>query len=84
MGTTAAKLQAALDSKEAIRQAIIAKDVTVPEGTPLREYPAKIAAIVLGIVMGDTKILAISQLTKAQYDALETKDPNTLYIVNQQ
>lgn len=45
MGTTAAKLQAALDSKEAIRQAIIAKEVDVPAETPLSQYPAKIASI---------------------------------------
>jgi len=48
MGTTAAKLQAALDSKEAIRQAIIAKDVDVPLETPLSQFPAKIAAIESG------------------------------------
>ena len=38
--------------KEAIRQAIIAKDVAVPVETPLSQYPAKIAAISGGGVCG--------------------------------
>lgn len=57
MGTTAAKLQAAIDSKEAIRQAIITKDVAVPVETPLSQFPAKIAAIEGG--GGDTSNLHI-------------------------
>jgi len=39
--------------KEAIRQAIIAKDVAVPVETPLNQYPSKIAAISGGGSGGD-------------------------------
>jgi len=48
VGDYSVKGQAILDEKEAIRQAIIGKEVEVPVGTPLNEYPAKIAAIETG------------------------------------
>lgn len=48
MGTTAQKLQKSLDSKEAIRQAIMAKGVAVPAETMLSAYPDKIGAIQAG------------------------------------
>ena len=48
VGDYSTKGQAILDEKEAIRQAIIAKDVAVPVETPLSQYPAKIASIETG------------------------------------
>ena len=45
MGTTAQKLQAILDRKEDIRQAIIEKDVACPTTVPLDEYGDKIRSI---------------------------------------
>ena len=48
VGDYSTKGQAILDEKEAIRQAIIAKDVDVPVETPLSQFPAKIAAIETG------------------------------------
>ncbi|MFI3265707.1 MAG: leucine-rich repeat protein [Rikenellaceae bacterium] len=45
MGTTAEKLAAALVSKTAIKNAIVAKGVTVADSEPLSGYAAKIAAI---------------------------------------
>lgn len=44
-GDYTVKGQAIEDAKEAIRQAIIAKEVEVPAETPLSQFPAKIAAI---------------------------------------
>lgn len=44
-GDYTVKGQAIEDAKEAIRQAIIAKDVAVPVETPLSQYPAKITEI---------------------------------------
>lgn len=54
-GDYTVKGQAIEDAKEAIRQAIIGKEVEVPVGTPLNEYPAKIAEIEQG---GSTPLLA--------------------------
>lgn len=48
MGTTAQKLQAILDSKEAIRQSIIAKGVAVSESVEFDEYNTKISEIPVG------------------------------------
>ena len=48
MGTTAEKLQAILNSKEAIRLAIVDKGVSVPEETILSQYPTKISEISAG------------------------------------
>lgn len=45
VGDYSVKGQAILDEKEAIRQAIIAKDVAVPAETPLSQFPAKISEI---------------------------------------
>lgn len=48
MGTTADKLQGVVDSKEAIRQAIIEKGVDVAVDTVLSEYATKISSIQSG------------------------------------
>lgn len=45
MGTLMDKLNATNASKEQIRQAIERKKVSVPENTPLKDYPAKIDGI---------------------------------------
>lgn len=42
MGTTADKLEYLNGTKAAIKTAIVAKGVTVPDGTPFREYATKI------------------------------------------
>jgi hypothetical protein len=85
MGTTAVKLQAALDSKEAIRQAIIAKEVEVPPETPLSQYPDKIAEIeggggVVRLPTGE-QVEHILFLIKEDFENLLIKDSKTLYIV---
>lgn len=48
MGTTADKLNKLLETKQAIRQAIITKGVDVGEDTKFADYPNKIAAIQTG------------------------------------
>ena len=48
MGTTADKLNKILETKQAIRQAIITKGVDVGEDTKFADYPSKIAAIQTG------------------------------------
>lgn len=48
MGTTADKLLAISNSKVAIRDAIVAKGVTVPVGTVLSDYATKISEITTG------------------------------------
>ncbi len=49
MGTITDKLNKLSQTKENIRKAIVAKDVSVPATTPFSEYPAKIASIGTGI-----------------------------------
>ena len=46
MGTLMDKLNATNASKEQIRQAIERKKVSVPAETPLKDYPAKIEALI--------------------------------------
>ena len=48
MGTTADKLNAILNTKEAIKQAIIAKGVDIKEDTVFADYPGKIKDIQAG------------------------------------
>lgn len=48
MGTTAEKLAYLNDTKTAIKDAIIAKGVEVPEGTTFRQYAEKIGEIKSG------------------------------------
>ena len=48
MGTTADKLNKILETKQAIRQAIITKGVDVPSDTVFADYPSRIAAIQAG------------------------------------
>lgn len=48
MGTTADKLNAVLASKNAIKNAIVAKGVAVPDNTPLSQYASKINSITTG------------------------------------
>lgn len=48
MGTTAEKLAYLADTKTAIKDAIVAKGVDMPEGTTFREYADKIATIPSG------------------------------------
>lgn len=48
MGTTADKLNKILETKQAIRQAIITKGVDVGEDTKFADYPSRIAAIQTG------------------------------------
>ena len=48
MGTTADKLLYLQDTKSAIKDAIVAKGVTVPTGTTFREYATKIGDITTG------------------------------------
>jgi surface protein len=48
MGTTADKLNKLLETKQAIRQAIITKGVDVGEDTKFADYPSRIAAIQTG------------------------------------
>ena len=48
MGTTADKLNKILETKQAIRQAIITKGVDVGEDTVFADYPSRIAAIQTG------------------------------------
>lgn len=60
MGTTAEKLQAIIDSKEAIRQAIVDKGVSCDNTVPLDEYATKIGDISGGggsnVEFGDIQI----------------------------
>jgi predicted Zn-dependent peptidase len=48
MGTTADKLNKILETKQAIRQAIITKGVEVGEDTKFADYPSRIVAIQTG------------------------------------
>lgn len=48
MGTTANKLLYLQDTKSAIKDAIVAKGVTIPTGTTFREYATKIGDITTG------------------------------------
>ena len=48
MGTTSDKLLYLQDTKSAIKDAIVAKGVDVPTGTPFREYATKIGDITTG------------------------------------
>ena len=48
MGTIADKLLYLQDTKSAIKNAIVAKGVTVPTGTPFRDYATKIGDITTG------------------------------------
>lgn len=48
MGTTTDKLNAVLSSKTAIKNAIVAKGVAVPDNTPLSDYASKISSITSG------------------------------------
>lgn len=48
MGTTADKLLYLQDTKSAIKDAIVAKGVTIPTGTTFREYATKIGDITTG------------------------------------
>ena len=48
MGTTSEKLSYLKETKTAIKDAIIAKGVEVPEGTTFREYAAKVGEIQTG------------------------------------
>lgn len=48
MGTTAEKLAYLADTKTAIKDAIVAKGVEVPEGTTFRGYADKIGEIKSG------------------------------------
>lgn len=48
MGTTSDKLLYLQDTKVAIKNAIVAKGVTVPDGTAFREYATKIGEITTG------------------------------------
>ena len=48
MGTTADKLNAVLASKNSIKNAIVAKGVSVPDNTPLSQYASKINSITTG------------------------------------
>lgn len=52
-GTTACKLAAANDAKLLIRDAIINKGVTIPDGTTFRQYAGKIGEIVTGVDTSD-------------------------------
>ena len=45
MGTTSEKLAYLSETKTAIKDAIVAKGVEVPEGTTFREYAAKVGEI---------------------------------------
>ena len=62
MGTITEKLNAIQNSKVAIRNAIVAKGVSVPTGTPFRLYANKIALITGG---GGTTVISGSS---ANYD----------------
>ena len=53
MGTTADKLNKLLETKQAIKQAIIGKGVEVADDTVFADYPAKIASIESGSGEGD-------------------------------
>jgi hypothetical protein len=57
MGTTADKLNAVLDSKEAIRQAIEYRGVDIPMDTTLAEYADKIGEIPTGGTLTDEQAL---------------------------
>jgi hypothetical protein len=57
MGTTAEKLNAVLDSKEAIRQAIEYRGVDIPMDTTLAEYADKIGEIPTGGTLTDEQAL---------------------------
>jgi len=57
--------------------------MAIPGGSPLGELIEKIAPgaseeLVAAVFRAGSKIVV---LTQAQYDALTTKDPNTLYLV---
>lgn len=58
MGTIQQKLAKVLNTKAAIRSAIIAKGQAVPEHTKFADYPAKIAAISSGIATEDATATA--------------------------
>lgn len=48
MGTTADKLAYLADTKTAIKDAIVAKGVEIPDGTPFRQYADKVVGIPSG------------------------------------
>ena len=63
MGTITAKLNAIQNSKIAIRNALIAKGVSVPAGTPFRLYANKIA-----LISGEGGGGNVNPNTNANYD----------------
>ena len=67
MNDTASKLSKLLETKAAIKQAIIDKGVEVPDGTTFDEYPNKIAAIESGGSVPDYISLRTNNHTNYQY-----------------
>ena len=68
MGTTADKLNKLLETKAAIKNAIIAKGVEVADSDTFASYPAKIEAIEVG--GGSDDFLAIRTLNHTNYNRL--------------
>ena len=68
MGTTADKLNKLLETKAAIKNAIIAKGVEVADSDTFASYPAKIEAIEVG--GGADEFLAIRTLNHTNYNRL--------------
>lgn len=56
MGTTTEKLTYLQGTKDAIKNAIVAKGVAVPEGTTFREYAEKVGEIPIGAQIETVKV----------------------------
>lgn len=63
MGTTAEKLAYLADTKAAIKDAIVAKGVEVPEGTTFRQYADLIAGISTGLSDADLALATATEDT---------------------
>ena len=85
MGTTTDKLNAVLDSKEAIRQAIEYRGVDIPMDTTLAEYADKIGEIPTGGTLTDEQALVfigecadgkrkIAKAVKSKYETITNEE----------
>ena len=78
MGTTAEKLTYLNETKTAIKNAIIAKGVSVTDNDSFRSYANKIASIEGGGGGGETSTVSPTGLIKGTYYDIEDFDLTTL------
>ncbi len=70
MGTVRDKLNLLLNTKEAIREAIVGKGQAVADTDPFSSYPEKIAAIQTGIDTSDATAAARSEEHTSELQSL--------------